>query len=154
MIMLDTNVISESLRPTPESNVLDWIDTQAIETLYLSAITVAELRFGAALLPTGKRKAKLQNSLENKLLPLFADRVLPFDIAVTEAYAEVMSQARIAGKAISTADGYIAATAAANNMIIASRDTSPFIAAGLDVVNPWDIMPPQKTRDRDNTITP
>ena len=140
MIMLDTNVLSESLRPAPEPRVLDWINKQVIETLYLSAITVAELRFGATLLPSGKRKAKLQDSLENKLLPLFAARVLPFDLAVTEAYAEVMSRARIAGKSISTADGYIAATAAANNMIIASRDTSPFIAAGLEVVNPWEIV--------------
>lgn len=138
MIMLDTNVISESLRPMPEPRVLDWVNTQVMETLYLSAITVAELRFGAALLPTGKRKAKLQNSLENKLLPLFADRILSFDIAVTEAYAEVVSRARIAGNAISVADGYIAATAAANSMVIATRDTSPFIAAGLEVVNPWE----------------
>ena len=138
MIMLDTNVISESLRPAPESRVLDWINTQAIETLYLSAISVAELRFGAALLPPGKRKTKLRNNLENKLLPLFTGRVLPFDFAVTEAYAEVMSRARMSGQSISTADGYIAATAAANKMIIASRDTSPFAAAGLEVINPWE----------------
>ena len=139
MIMLDTNVLSESLRPAPESRVLDWINKQAIETLYLSAITVAELRFGAALLPSGRRKTRLRNSLENKLLPLFSGRVLPFDITVTEAYAEVMSQARMAGQSISTADGYIAATAAANGMIIATRDTSPFAAAGLQVINPWVI---------------
>ena len=139
MIMLDTNVLSESLRPAPESRVLDWINKQAIETLYLSAITVAELRFGAALLPSGRRKTRLRNSLENKLLPLFSGRVLPFDSTVTEAYAEVISQARMAGQAISTADGYIAATAAANGMIIATRDTSPFTAAGLQVINPWEI---------------
>ncbi|MCY4361063.1 MAG: type II toxin-antitoxin system VapC family toxin [Gammaproteobacteria bacterium] len=139
MIMLDTNVISESLRPNPESRVLDWINAQAIETLYLSAITVAELRFGAALLPSGRRKTKLRNSLENKLLPLFSGRVLPFDLAVTEAYAEVMSQAGMAGQSISTADGYLAATAAANGMSIATRDTNPFVAAGLQVINPWEI---------------
>ena len=139
MIMLDTNVLSESLRPAPESRVLDWINKQAIETLYLSAITVAELRFGTALLPSGRRKTRLRNSLENSLLPLFSGRVLPFDITVTEAYAEVISQARMAGQSISTADGYIAATAAANGMIIATRDTSPFTAAGLQVINPWGI---------------
>ena len=138
MIMLDTNVISESLRPAPESRVLDWINTQAIETLYLSAISVAELRFGAALLPSGRRKDKLQNRLEDKLLPLFSGRILPFDVAVTKTYAELMSQARMAGRSISTADGYIAATAAANGMIIATRDTNPFAAAGLEVINPWE----------------
>ena len=137
MIMLDTNVISESLRPAPESRVLDWINTQAIETLYLSAISVAELRFGAALLPSGRRKDKLQNRLEDKLLPLFAGRILPLDVAVTKTYAELMSQARMAGQSISTADGYIAATAATNGMIIATRDTNPFAAAGLEVINPW-----------------
>lgn len=138
MIMLDTNVISEALRPNPESRVLDWINTQAIETLYLSAISVAELRFGAALLPSGRRKDKLQNRLEDKLLPLFAGRILPLDVAVTKTYAELMSQARMAGQSISTADGYIAATAAANGMIIATRDTNPFAAAGLEVINPWE----------------
>ena len=138
MIMLDTNVISESLRPTPESRVLEWINTQAIETLYLSAISVAELRFGAALLPSGRRKDKLQNRLEDKLLPLFAGRILPLDVAVTKIYAELMSQAKMAGRSISTADGYIAATAAANGMIIATRDTNPFAAAGLEVINPWE----------------
>ncbi len=138
MIMLDTNVISESLRPAPESRVLEWINTQAIETLYLSAISVAELRFGAALLPSGRRKDKLQNRLEDKLLPLFAGRILPLDVAVTKTYAELMSQARMAGQSISTADGYIAATAAANGMIIATRDTNPFAAAGLEVINPWE----------------
>lgn len=138
MIMLDTNVISESLRPAPESRVLDWINIQAIETLYLSAISVAELRFGAALLPSGRRKDKLQNRLEDKLLPLFAGRILPLDVAVTKTYAELMSQARMAGQSISTADGYIAATAAANGMIIATRDTNPFAAAGLEVINPWE----------------
>lgn len=140
MIILDTNVISESLRPAPESCVLDWINTQAIETLYLSAVTVAELRLGAALLPSGRRKSKLQDQLESKLLPLFTGRVLPFDVAVAKAYAELMSQAKMTGHSISTADGYIAATAVANGMIIATRDTNPFTAAGLQVINPWETM--------------
>ena len=138
MIILDTNVISESLRPAPEPLVLDWVDAQTIETLYLSAITVAELRFGVALLPSGRRKAKLQSGLEDKLLPLFVGRILPFDITVTKTYAELMSQARISGQSIGTADGYIAATATDNGMIIATRDAKPFRAAGLQVINPWE----------------
>ena len=138
MIILDTNVISESLRPAPETLVLDWVDAQTIETLYLSAITVAELRFGVALLPSGRRKAKLQSRLEDKLLPLFVGRILPFDITVTKTYAELMSQARISGQSIGTADGYIAATATANGMIIATRDAKPFRTAGLQVINPWE----------------
>lgn len=137
MIILDTNVISEPLRQAPESRVIEWIDAQALETLYLSAITVAELRFGMASLPAGKRRDRLQESLEKQILPLFAGRVLPFDILASQAYSELMSKARTAGLAISTADGYIAATAAANGMMVATRDVSPFAAAGVDVINPW-----------------
>jgi len=138
MIILDTNVISEPLRQAPESRVIEWIDAQALETLYLSAITVAELRFGMASLPVGKRRDRLQESLEKQILPLFAGRVLPFDMSASQAYSELMAKARAAGLAIGSADGYIAATAAANGMIVATRDVSPFVAAGVDVINPWE----------------
>jgi predicted nucleic acid-binding protein len=138
MIILDTNVISEPLRQAPESRVIEWIDAQALETLYLSAITVAELRFGMASLPVGKRRDRLQESLEKQILPLFAGRVLPFDMSASQAYSELMAKARAAGLAIGSADGYIAATAAANGMMVATRDVSPFAAAGVDVINPWE----------------
>lgn len=137
MIVLDTNVISEPLRQAPENRVTEWIDAQALETLYLSAITVAELRFGLASLPAGKRRDRLQASLEKQVLPLFVGRVLPFDMSASQAYSELMAKARAAGLAIGAADGYIAATAAANGMMVATRDVSPFKAAGLDVINPW-----------------
>ena len=137
MIVLDTNVISEPLRQAPEKRVTEWIDAQALETLYLSAITVAELRFGLAALPAGKRRDRLQASLEKQVLPLFIGRVLPFDMSASQAYSELMAKARAAGLAIGAADGYIAATAKANGMMIATRDVSPFKAAGLDVINPW-----------------
>ena len=137
MILVDTNVISEPLRRAPESRVIAWIDAQAIETLYLAAITVAELRFGVASLPTGKRQDRLRQSLERQVLPLFAGRVLPFDMAASLSYAESMAKARAAGLAIGVADGYIAATAAANGMMVATRDTSPFEAADVPTVNPW-----------------
>lgn len=138
MIILDTNVMSEPLRQTPENRVIEWINEQVLETLYLSAITVAELRFGMASLPTGKRRDKLQASLEKRVLPLFAGRVLPFDMLASQAYGELMAKARAAGSAIGTADGYIAATAAANNMMVATRDVSPFEAAGVGIINPWE----------------
>ena len=87
MILLDTNVISEPQRQKPNASVIDWIDAQALETLYLSAITVAELRAGIALMPVGKRRDSLHESLEKRLLPMFANRVLSFDMACTKAYA-------------------------------------------------------------------
>lgn len=138
MILVDTNVISEPLRQAPEARVIEWIDAQPLETLYLSAITVAELRFGVASLPAGKRRDRLHDSLETRVLPLFANRVLPFDLAASQAYATLMAKARTAGLAIGVADGYIAATAAANGMIVATRDTAPFEATGVPVINPWE----------------
>lgn len=137
MILIDTNVVSEPLRPSPEARVVAWIDAQPVATLYLSAITVAELRFGVASLPAGRRRARLQENIERRVLPLFAGRVLPFDLAASQSYAELMARARSAGVAVSRSDGYLAAIAAANGMLIATRDTGPFEAAGLDVVNPW-----------------
>ncbi len=137
MILLDTNVVSEPLRPAPAPQVVAWIDAQPLETLFLSSITVAELRAGVALLPAGKRRSALHDSLEKRLLPLFAGRVLPFDLACTPAYAELMATARAAGTTISTADGCIAAIALAHSFTVATRDTGPFKTAGVNHINPW-----------------
>ena len=137
MILLDTNVVSEPLRAVPDTRVVEWIDAQSLETLFLSAITVAELRAGVALLPAGKRRTALQESLETRVLPLFAGRVLPFDLGCTQAYAKLLAKARASGLAIASADGYIAAIAAANGLAVATRDTGPFEAAGATVINPW-----------------
>ena len=138
MILLDTNVISEPQRQVPNARVLDWIDAQALETLYLSAITVAELRAGIALMPAGKRRALLNDNLEKRLLPMFANRVLSFDMACTKAYAALLAKSRAAGLVVETADALIAAVALANGFTVATRDTSPFKAAGLNVINPWE----------------
>ncbi|MDR2212731.1 MAG: type II toxin-antitoxin system VapC family toxin [Pseudomonadales bacterium] len=138
MILLDTNVVSEPLRHIPAAQVIQWIDAQPLETLYLSAITVAELRAGVALLPAGKRRTALHEDLETRMLPMFTGRVLPFDMTCTPAYAALLAQVRAVGKAIETADACIAAIALTNKFIVATRDTAPFHAAGLRVINPWD----------------
>lgn len=121
--------------------MLAWIDAQAIETLYLSAITVAELRIGLAAMPEGKRRTIYQERMEKEVLPIFAGRVLAFDLDASKTYADLMARARAEGKAIGKADGYIAATAAAHSLIVATRDTSPFEASGLEVINPWEASP-------------
>jgi toxin FitB len=139
MILLDTKVVSEPLRQTPDPRVVAWIDAQSLETLFLSAITVAELRAGVALLPAGKRRAGLRDSLETLVLPLFAGRVLPFDLTCTRAYAELITRARATGLAMASADGYIAAIATANGLTVATRDTGPFEAAVAAVINPWRV---------------
>lgn len=137
MIVLDTNVISELWRITPDANVLAWVDRQMAETLYLSAITLAELRFGLASMPQGKRRATYQTRLEKHVLQAFANRVLPFDLSASKAYACLMARAKANGNAIGTANGYIAAIVKAHNFYIATQHTTPFEAAGLKVINPW-----------------
>jgi len=138
MILLDTNVVSEPLRQFPDAQVVAWIDAQPLDTLFLSAITVAEMRAGVALLPATKRRAGLQQNLEKRVLPLFAGRVLPFDMGCTQAYAELMAKARASGLAVATVDGYNAAIAVVNGLTVATRDTGPFVAASVTVINPWE----------------
>ena len=138
MILLDTNLIWETQRQEPNARVLDWIDAQALETLYLSVMTVAELRAGIARMPDGKRRDNLHENLEKRLLPMFANRVLPFDLACTKAYAELLATSRAAGLAVETADAFMAAVALVNGFAVVTRDTTPFESAGLNVINSWN----------------
>jgi len=139
MIILDTNVISEPLRPTGDAAVLAWLDHQDIETLYLTTITIAELRFGIAALPSGKRRSRLEEDFENGILSLFIGRILAFDEAATITYARIRSKARSTGKAIGVTDAFIAAIAAHHEFAVATRDVSPFEVAGVRVINPWKL---------------
>ena len=137
MIVLDTNVVSEAMKPDPRPAVRAWLNDQAAETLYLSSVTLAELLFGIAALPTGKRKDMLAQAFDG-LLGLFRDRVLPFDTDAARHYAELAMTARMSGRGFPTPDGYIAAIAISRGFIVASRDTAPFEAAGVAVINPWE----------------
>ena len=136
MIVLDTNVVSEAMKPEPHPAVRAWLNEQAAETLYLSSVTLAELLFGIATVPAGKRKNMLSRALEG-LMGLFGERVLPFDAQAARHYAELAVKARAGGRGFPTPDGYIAAIAASRGFMVASRDTAPFEAGGLQVINPW-----------------
>lgn len=136
MIVLDTNVISEAMKPFPHPAVLAWLNEQVAETLYISSVTLAELLFGIASLPSGKRKEMLAQALDG-LLVLFKDRVLPFDSDAARFYAELAVAAKAGGRGFPTPDGYIAAISASRGFFVASRDTAPFEAAGVSVINPW-----------------
>ena len=137
MIVLDTNVVSEAMKPEPHPGVRRWLDGQAAETLYLTSVTVAELLFGIAALPAGRRKNMLGNAVDG-LLALFRDRVLPFDVDAAKHYAELATLARRGGRGFPTPDGYIAAIAASRGYIVASRDTGACMAAGVQVIDPWE----------------
>jgi predicted nucleic acid-binding protein len=137
MIVLDTNVVSEALKAAPEPAVLAWLDRQDIETLFLSTISLAELRYGVAALPDGKRKEGLGAALENRVVALFDQRLLSFDVAATRAYAIIRARAKAVGYTLGAADGYIAATAAAHDFAVATRDIDPFRSAGVPIIDPW-----------------
>ena len=137
MILLDTNVISEPLRPRPDRRVLDWLDAQSAETLYLSAISLAELLLGIESLPSGKRRNALASTLHKQIITLFGERIVPFDIAAAENYAKVVERARRNGYRIAVADAQIAAIAASRQFVVATRDESPFKAADIPLINPW-----------------
>ncbi len=139
MIVLDTNVVSEAMKATPNPAVLAWLDEQAAETLYLSSVTLAELLFGIGVLPAGRRKEALTQMLDG-LLALFEDRVLAFDTNAARHYADLAVTARAVGKGFPTPDGYIAAIAKARGFTVATRDVAPFKAVGLSVINPWEAM--------------
>ena len=136
MILLDTNFVSEAMKTAPDDTVRVWLDEQAAETLYLSSVTIAELMFKIGALPDGKRKEKLADALDG-VMELFADRVLPFDVGAARHYAELAVKARAAGKGFPTPDGYIAAIAASKGFAVATRDTTAFDAAGVEVIDPW-----------------
>jgi predicted nucleic acid-binding protein len=136
MIVLDTNVVSEAMKHEPHPAVRAWLNGQATETLYLSTVTVAELMFGIGALPVGKRKDLLAQTLDG-LMRLFRDRVLPFDMDAARCYAELAVTAKTAGRGFPTPDGYIAAIASSRSFMVASRDTGPFEAANIRVINPW-----------------
>jgi len=137
VILLDTNVVSEPMRAHPDPKVLAWLDSQLAETLYLTATSLAELLVGIELLPTGKRRERLRVSLSDLIHEIFDSRVLPFDSVAAIRYASIISRARASGTVLSVADAQIAAIASVNSFAVATRDTAPFVASGIPVINPW-----------------
>jgi predicted nucleic acid-binding protein len=138
MIVLDTNVISEPLRPLADPAVIRWLDAQDPETLYLTATVLSEILIGIALLPAGKRKRGMELAMQSLQTKLFAGRFLSFDRDAAVAFALLGSRAAAKGYSISVADCQIAAIAAVHGFAVATRDTAPFLAVGVPVINPWE----------------
>lgn len=137
MIVLDTNVISELIRPRPDPRVLRWIDAQDRDTLFVTTVTQAELLYGIAILPEGKRRRELLDELSQTMDRRLADRVLPFDSDAAALYAERRAAARRAGQQTGIPDALIAAIAASRGFAVATRDTAPFVAMGVPVLDPF-----------------
>ena len=135
-MLLDTNVISEMMKERPARSVAAWLDGQLAEALYISAITIAEIRFGILIMPEERRSDAITAALV-QTERLFHGKVLPFDQSAAEHYAELAAAARTAGKGFPTPDVYIAAIAVSKGFTVATRDSAPFNAGGVKVINPW-----------------
>ena len=137
MILLDTNVVSELMRPSPDSGVLDWAAQQPAPNLHISAITEAELRYGAEILSHGRRRDVLLDEIEEMLRDDFDGRVIPFDSFAAKSYAAIAATRRAAGRPISVADCQIAAIARSLGAVVATRDVNDFEGCGIEMINPW-----------------
>lgn len=138
MIVLDTNVISEPLKPNGSPVVRAWLNAQTAESLYTTTLNLAELFAGVAALPIGKRRHNLNARVRASLLSLFDMRILTFDFAAAEAYATIAEEAKSTGVTVPHDDGLIAAIARARGYTLATRNVSHFAGTGLTLINPWD----------------
>lgn len=137
MILLDTNVVSELMRSSPDPAVETWVAGHSVEELFFSAVGEAKLRYGVAVMPTGRRRERLAYEIEAMLHEDFGGRVLPFDSEAARAYAEVASVRRAAGRPAPLADCQIAAIARSQDMAVATRNVRDFTDMGVDLIDPW-----------------
>jgi predicted nucleic acid-binding protein len=140
MIIVDTNVLSEFMRPTPTTVVASWLAQQSGDELWTTTVTEAELLVGAAILPEGQRKVDLARNID-ATLARFGHRILPFDRDAAQALAAVFTRRRAARLDMKVADGQIAAIALAYGASVATRDIDDFAHTGVNVINPWAARP-------------
>ena len=137
MFVIDTNVASELMRPAPNPVVEAWIAEQDAEAMYLTAVSEAELLYGVAIMPAGKRRNALEAAMREWLDLGFAQRILPFDSAAARAYAEIASARRRAGRPIGEADCQIAAISRCRGAVLVTRNVRDFEATEVELVDPW-----------------
>ena len=138
MHLLDTNVLSEFMRPAPDSRVIAWMAALPEEDGFISTVTIAELRRGIALLDTGRRKRDLNAWLRDDVPARFDRRIIDVTAAVADRWGELMASARRGGNTLAPLDGFIAATAATHSLTLATRNTKDFEFLPLELKNPWN----------------
>ena len=136
-ILLDTNVVSELIRKAPDPAVTSWVSDHSLYDLFFSAVSEAELRYGAAILPPGRRRDTLFLEIDAMLRDAFEDRVLPFDSDAARSYGNIAAVRRSAGRPVAPADCQIAAIAASRDMAVATRNVRDFEDMGIEIVDPW-----------------
>ena len=138
-MLLDTNVVSELMRPVPDVAVLTWLNSQPADTLWLNSVVVSELLYGIARLPDGKRRAQLAQAVQTMLVEDFSGRVLSFDLVAATVYADMVATRERQGLSVDMADAQIAAICVAHGAALATRNTKHFEGLGLSVMNPWTV---------------
>jgi predicted nucleic acid-binding protein len=136
-LLLDTNVLSEVTRPAPDARVLDWLDGLDEDRSFISVVSIAEIRRGVALMDEGRKREALAEWLARDLPQRFEQRVLPVDEPVALAWGDLMGLAKRRGRGLSSMDGLIAATAMAQGLTLATRNTKDFEGFGLELFDPW-----------------
>ena len=137
--LLDTNCISELVRPKPEPRVMEWMDATDEGLLYLSVLTLGEIRKGVAGLAQGKRRTRLETWLEVDLQARFSGRIMTIDSAIADRWGLLASESKRKGKVLAVIDGLLAATALHHNLTIVSRNTSDFTGMQVQILNPWKV---------------
>jgi toxin FitB len=137
MIVLDTDVLSELMRPAPDARVVSWVNHGPVTDFFATTVTQAEIFAGLAAMPTGKRREDLAAGAAKLFDRLFVDRILPFDSRAAMQYASISASRRRAGRPITVLDCQIAATARAEGAVVATRNIRDFEGCGVDIVNPW-----------------
>jgi len=137
--LLDTNAISEVVREKPDPNVLDWFESADENALYLSVLTLGEIRKGIATLQQSRRRARLETWLAIDLQSRFAGRILPIDAAIADRWGKLVADSTRKGRTLPVIDGLLAATASEHNLTIVSRNSDDFVSTQVSIVNPWNI---------------
>jgi toxin FitB len=138
MIVLDTNVLSEAMRPEPADSVKRWMQSQPSTDLFTTAVCEAEIRHGIALMPAGRRRVALEQSISSIFGERFAGRILAFDGAAAAAFAEIAAGRQQSGRPIDPFDAQVAAIARVHNAAVATRNVNDFAACGINIINPWE----------------
>lgn len=138
MILLDTNIISEMMKPIPDSNVLRWMDRQEVTQLFICTITIAEISYGLNVLPEGNRRSLLEKAFNKAILEAFTTRILTFDDSAAHYYGKIMGHRKILGQPLGVPDGQIAAIARSHGAVMATRNIKDFKNCELQLINPFE----------------